>query len=267
MGRDVPQHVHADPKDGTSLARGSNRVSPTGTVCLAPAIPRLNGLERGYQEAERRPDARFPSAATKANKKPTGIPGKPEPLAPPWARRVGLCACFGASTGLTARFFRSRWEKLGQTAGRKYDCVLNDSIEWCPTRRALRASAKGIHSVLKRGGTFLFEGSNESSRDTEAEIADELKKEGRFQAYHPVHERDGLKLTVLNSRERIPHGLLGNRIHIVEEAGNVRVEVASTPDIRRWTWADYVEVLTDVGFRDIRTLQSRGTESLNAATK
>jgi len=171
------------------------------------------------------------------------------------------------STGLAARFFRSRWEKLGETAGRKYDCVLNDSFDWCPTRRALRASAKGIHSVLKRGGTFLFQGSNESSRDTEAEIADELKKEGRFQAYHPVCERDGLKLTVLNSRERNPHGLLGNRIHIVEGGDDVRVEVASTPDLRRWTWVDHVEALTDVGFRDIRTLQSRGTESLNAATK
>jgi len=169
-------------------------------------------------------------------------------------------------TGLAARFFRSRWEKLGQTAGRKYDCVLNDSIDWCPTRRALRASAKGIHSVLKRGGTFLFQGSNESSRDTEAEIAHELRKEGRFQAYHPVCERDGLKLTVLNSLERIPDGLLGNRIHIVEEADNVRVQVASTPDIRRWTWPDYVDVLTDVGFKNVRTVRKRGHDSLNVAT-
>ena len=183
------------------------------------------------------------------------------------ATAIKYATQLATSAGIAVRFFRSRWDKLGQTASRKYDCVLNDSFDWCPTRGALRASAKGIHSVLKRGGTFLFQGSNESSRDTEAEIADELKKEGRFQAYHPVCERDGLKLTVLNSRERIPYGLLGNRIHIVEEAGNVRVEVASAPDIRRWTWTDHVEVLADVGFRNIRTLQSRGTESLNAATK
>jgi len=171
-----------------------------------------------------------------------------------------------ANTGRAVRFFRSRWEKLGQTAGRKYDCVLNDSIEWCPTRAALRASARGIYSVLKRGGTFLFQGSSESSRDTEAEIAHELKKEGRFQTL-PVHESDRLKLTVLISRQRIPDGILGNRIHIVEEGDSVRVEVASVPDIRRWSWADYVDVLGEAGFRDIRTLQGKGTDSLNAATK
>ncbi len=171
-----------------------------------------------------------------------------------------------ADSGRTVRFFRSRWEKLGQVAGRKYDCVLNDAIEWCPTRAALRASARGIYSVLKPGGTFVFQGSNQSSRDTDAEIAQQMKTEGRFQTL-PVYERDGLKLTVLISRETIPDGILGNRIHIVEKGGCVRVEVASVPDIRKWTWTDYVGVLDEVGFKDIRTLESRGSDSLNAATK
>ena len=179
---------------------------------------------------------------------------------------IKYATALATDQGQDIRFFRSRWEKLGDTAGRKYDCVLNDSIDWCPTRAALRASTRGIRSVLTRDGTFLFRGPNEPCRDTDAEVAQELEKEGRFRAL-PVHERDGLKLTVLISRERIPDGILGNRIHIVEEDGIVRVEVASVPDIRRWTWADYLDVLADVGFRDIRTLRNRGTASLNAATK
>jgi len=179
---------------------------------------------------------------------------------------IKYATALATDRGQDLRFFRSSWEKLGDTAGRKYDCVLNDSIEWCPTRAALRSSVQGIHSVLHRGGTFLFQGSNQTSRDTDAESAEEIKKEGRFQTL-PVHERDGMKLTVLISRERIPDGILGNRIHIVEEADSVRVEVASVPDIRRWTWPDYVDVLDDAGFRDVRTLRSSGTDSLNVATK
>ena len=37
--------------------------------------------------------------------------------------------------------------------------------------------------------------------------------------------------------------------------------------IWKWTWTDYVDVLAGVGFKDIRTLKSRGTDSLNAATR
>jgi 2-polyprenyl-3-methyl-5-hydroxy-6-metoxy-1,4-benzoquinol methylase len=39
--------------------------------------------------------------------------------------------------GANVRFFRSRWEGSGQTAGRKYDCVYNDAFAWlrgCRTR-------------------------------------------------------------------------------------------------------------------------------------
>jgi hypothetical protein len=43
--------------------------------------------------------------------------------------------------------------------------------------------------------------------------------------------------------------------------------VASLPDIRKWTWSDYDEVLAEAGLRDLRTVLDRGAESLNAATK
>jgi len=171
-----------------------------------------------------------------------------------------------AHRGKHVKFFRSSWEKLGETAGREYDCVYMDSLEWCPSRAALSASVEGIYSVLRPGGTFLFTGSDQSCRDTQAEIEQEMQREGRFRAL-PVCEHDGVALTVLISRERIPDGILGNRIHIVNDGGSVRIEVASVRDIRKWTWADYSEVLDAVGFRDTRTVRSRGAESLNAATK
>ncbi len=168
--------------------------------------------------------------------------------------------------GQCTRFFRSRWEELKETAGRQYDCVLMDSWDWCPTRRDLHVSAKGAHAVLRDGGSLLFRGTNNAFRDTDAEVEEEMKKEGRFQTF-PVCRHDGITLTVLVTRERIPEGILGNRVHIIEEAGQVRFEVASLPDIRKWTWNDYKAELVDVGFQALRTLKNGGGDSLNVATK
>ena len=171
-----------------------------------------------------------------------------------------------AERGSSTRFFRSRWDELETTAGRQYDCVLMDSWDWNPTRRELHVSAKAAYAVVRGGGTFLFQATSEAFRDTAAEIEEEMAREGRFQGL-PVCQRDGVTLTVVISREKTPDGILGNRIHVVSQGDRVRVEVASVPDTRKWTWSDYEEVLAEVGFRDLRTVLDRGTESLNAATK
>ena len=131
------------------------------------------------------------------------------------------------------RCFRYRWDTLGHAAQRKYDCVYNDSFEWAPTRASMRASATGIHSVLKSGGRFVFWGDHQWSNYTRPDVDAEFRSADRFEAL-PVDEHNGVKLTTLVSRERIPDGIPGNRIHIVEENGATRIEVASAPDIRKW---------------------------------
>jgi SAM-dependent methyltransferase len=182
---------------------------------------------------------------------------------------VKLSADLAAARHQKVRFFRSRWDKLSGATTRKYDCVYNDSFDWCPTRASMLASAKGIHSILKRGGSFVFWGDHQSSGGIKPNADAELRSAGRFEPL-PTCERDGVKLTTIVSRERIPDGILGNRIHVIEERGTTRIEVASSPDIQRWVWQDYVDILTDVGFKKVYSHKRKGKgypEYLNVAEK
>ena len=43
---------------------------------------------------------------------------------------VAHAAELAEEEGQTIRFFRSRWGRLGETSGRKYDCVYNDAFAW-----------------------------------------------------------------------------------------------------------------------------------------
>ena len=174
--------------------------------------------------------------------------------------------------GHDIRFFRSRWERLGETCGRRYDCVYCDAFAWITTRRSLRASARGVYSVLKRGGTFVFQGAHQWSRESDRQrlIDEEYKAEGPFEAL-PTYEKDGVRLVTLIAREKKQDGILGNRIHIIDDNGTVRIEIASIPDLCKWTWADYRETLSGAGFCDVYSVKERGVRPgpyyLNVAVK
>lgn len=174
--------------------------------------------------------------------------------------------------GLRIRFFTSRWEELEKNSNRKFDCVYNDAFAWIMSRKSLVASARGIYSVLNKGGKFIFQGAHQWSEESDKErrIEEDLDKEGRFEIF-PSYEKDGLKLIVLITREKTPEGILGNRIHIIEERDQMRVEVASVLDLFKWTWQDYVSVLKKAGFREVYSAKEngRGAESyiLNIGVK
>lgn len=172
---------------------------------------------------------------------------------------VRHAAELAAEEGLDIRFFRARWEALGQTCGRKYDCVYNDAFAWITTRRALVASARGICSALQRGGKFIFQGAHQWSGDGDREriIRECFEAEGPFEVL-PTHESGGVKLTTLVSREMTPEGVLGSRIHVIDDRGEVRVEVARVLDACKWTWADYVETFGKAGFRRAYSVRQRG---------
>ena len=161
--------------------------------------------------------------------------------------------------GVELRFFRSRWEDLGKRAARKYDCVYNDAFAWITTRRSLEASARGIYSALEQGGKFLFVGAHQWSKPSDAKriIGEQWKREGPFEVL-PPHEAGGVKLIVLIAREKTPEGILGNRIHVIDDHGAVRVEIASVLDLCKWTWEDYLTILTKVGFQRLYSVKERG---------
>jgi len=160
--------------------------------------------------------------------------------------------------GVNIGFFQSRWKDLEKNSRQKYDCVYNDSFAWCQTIDALRDSAKGIYSVLNKGGKFVFlvEGAHQWSKESDrGRIMEEAwKRERRFEIL-PFYEKEGIKLLVLISREKITYGIRGNRIHIIEENGMKRIEIASVIDLFKWSWSDYVKTLTTAGFREVYSVK------------
>jgi SAM-dependent methyltransferase len=174
-----------------------------------------------------------------------------------WSKvAVRHAAELGREEGFDIRFFHSRWEKLAETAGRKYDCVYNDGFHWIKAHRSLLASAEGIHSVLKRGGKFIFHGAHQWSRDEDRKrvIEEWFQAEGSFEVL-PVCEKDGIRLMVVITREKRPDGVLGSRIHVIDDHGVVRVEIAQVLDAYIWTWEDYGETLRKAGFRKIYSVK------------
>jgi SAM-dependent methyltransferase len=161
--------------------------------------------------------------------------------------------------GLDIRFFRARWEKLGQICGRKYDCIYNDAFAWITRRGALLASARGICAALKRGGKFVFQGAHQWSGrdDRDRIIRQRFQQDGPFEAL-PLHEKNGIRLTTIVTRHKRPDGVLGNRIHVIEDHGAVRVEIASVLDACIWSWTDYTETLRQAGFRRLYSVKAKG---------
>ena len=160
------------------------------------------------------------------------------------------------------RFFRARWATLGKAAGRKYDCIYNDSFELITTRRSLKAAARGIGSALKRGGKFVFTGADQWSKDSDRSrlIEEQFTQQGPFEVL-PLYECDGVRLTVIVAREKTPDGVLGSRVHIIDDHGSVRVEVARVLDACKWTWTDYNDVLRSAGFSELYSVREKGLGS------
>lgn len=174
--------------------------------------------------------------------------------------------------GLGIRFFQSRWDELPEKSARTYDCVYNDAFEWITTRRGLEEAAAGIRGALRDGGKFIFHGAHQWSKasDRAKLIEKQLQEEGRFEALATC-ERDGVRLVTLIAREKTSQGILGHRIHVIEEGGSVRIEIASVLDLCKWTWRDYNEVLKKAGFSRLYSVRGKGVGPdpyvLNVAVK
>ncbi len=141
-----------------------------------------------------------------------------------------------AEEGHRIRFFQSRWDELGEKAGRTYDCVYNDSFAWITSREALEAVARGIGAALRDGGALIFQGAHQWSKKSErgALIEKQWEDEGPFEVLETC-EKDGVKLTTLIVREKREDGIVGHRVHFIEEGGAVRIEIASVLDLCKWT--------------------------------
>ena len=148
---------------------------------------------------------------------------------------------------------------MGRTCGRKYDCVYNDAFAWITTPKSLARSARGICSSLKRGGKFIFVGAHQWSKNEDRKriIEEQFEQEGPFEVL-PGHESSGVRLTILITREMTPDGIFGSRVHIIDDHGDVRIEIARVLDLCGWSWQDYNEVLRNAGFRQLYSVREKG---------
>ena len=187
------------------------------------------------------------------------------------ATAVKHAAQLAAGEGLDIEFFKASWDSLGETA-RRYDCVYCDAFTWIPTRGAMLRAAKGIVAALKPGGVLIFMGPHEwPDGSNNRRLTDEqFKHQGAFEAL-PVCERNGVSLTTMIAREKTPDGILGSRIHIVDDHGKTRIEVARALDVIKWTWQNCHDVTLEAGFRKFYSVKERtiGSERciLNVAVK
>jgi SAM-dependent methyltransferase len=158
--------------------------------------------------------------------------------------------------GVNIRFFHSRWEELGEKCERTYDCVFNDYFDEIETREAMKSAAKGIYSVLNKGGKFIFYGLNPeyTKSDLKMLIEKEWEKRKNFEIL-PPYEKEGIRVTSLEVAEKTSEGVLEKRIFLIEEQGVMGAEIAFIMNPRiKWTFQDYVEVLREAGFRKVVVL-------------
>ncbi len=81
--------------------------------------------------------------------------------------------------------------------------------------------------------------------------------QGAFEAL-PMHEKGGVRLTTVVAREKRADGVLGHRIHVIDDHGAVRIEIASVLDACIWTWKDYTDALREAGFRQLYSVKEKG---------
>ena len=171
--------------------------------------------------------------------------------------------------GLKIRFFRSRFEELGKNCKRKYDCVYSDYFDELGAHAALKASAKGVYSVLKKGGKFIFCSfpPDWTKSDLKKQIERVWKRRKQF-IVDLLVEQDGLRVTHIEVGNKTSKGILEHHIYLIEEKGKMRAEVASIMNPRvRWTFRDHVEVLKEAGFKKVDGIKREKEEIFIIAIK
>lgn len=167
------------------------------------------------------------------------------------------------------KFFRSRFDELGRKCMRKYDCVYSDYFDELETYDNLKASAKGVYSVLNEGGKFIF--CSPSPKLKKAALKELIEKEWRrrkkFIIKQPF-EMNRLRVTHIETLDKTSEGILENHIFIIEKKGVIRAEIASIMNPRiKWTFKDYVNVLEKAGFSKVEFIEREKNEVFIIAMK
>jgi len=165
--------------------------------------------------------------------------------------------------GLKIHFFLSTFEELPSKTQREYDCVYSDYFDELETEKELLNSARGIYSVLKKGGKFIFCSPSPELKKSELNKLIEMiwEERERFKIEQPV-EHYGLKMTHIKVRDKTSEGILENNIFLIEEGETMRAEIAPIMNPRiKWTYSDYKNILKETGFSKVEYIKREENEA------
>lgn len=151
------------------------------------------------------------------------------------------------------QFFISEFQKLPQNTEEKYDCVYTDYFDELPTYEELLLSAKGIYSVLKENGKFIFcAPSPEINKEDLQNTIEKVYKKRKVIVYPSV--KKGQKEVIhIEIPEKKNDGIMEHHIYVIKSGKRIDVEIASIMNSRiKWTFHDFVKVLKEAGFSEIR---------------
>ena len=171
--------------------------------------------------------------------------------------------------GLKIKFFHSSFEDLPRASKRVYDCVYSDYFDELETYKALLDSAKGVYSVLKKDGKFIFCSFSPEWKKSELNklIERVWKERERFKIDPPI-EQSGVKVIHIEVADKTSEGILENNIYLIEERGVMRAEIAPIMNPRiKWTYSDYVKILSEAGFKKVEHIKREENEIFIIAIK
>jgi len=170
---------------------------------------------------------------------------------------VRIARLLASAEGHEIPFRVRRWCELD---GGPYDAVYSDAFDLAPDRDALRGAARGIRSVLRDGGIYVFPGAHQWF--TEAERADVLERDWRELDHISMEspmERDGVRLTRVYVHDRVDEGITVTEVALWEEASRMRAAIAKDwVRCLRWSFADFAAALREAGFRDVDSVKVPG---------
>jgi 2-polyprenyl-3-methyl-5-hydroxy-6-metoxy-1,4-benzoquinol methylase len=153
---------------------------------------------------------------------------------------------------VSAKYYLSRYEELPKKIKRYYDCVYSDAFDWITDYKYLRAAAKGIYSILDKGGVFIFDGVNKhwTKKHLQKIIAAEWEKRVPFDMVKGTNSK-GVPYIKLEIDSKTSEGICEQYVFITSENDRLKIERSSMMNLVKWTWGDYERVLKNVGFTDM----------------
>jgi len=159
--------------------------------------------------------------------------------------------------GFSIKYLISSYHNLPDNCHRSYDCVYTDSFDWIDNRAYLSRAARGIYSVLRPGGFFIFDGAPKywTKRHLQRLINRDWNSRLPVVSDPPI-KKGNLQMIRLEISDKTVEGIQETYLYITIKKRLINIEFASMKNTIKWTWKDYSEALIPAGFRSVKSVCS-----------